>query len=240
MTSRTQGAARPLTELAGKFGGRFSSELGIKLSGLHADDIFKWLLASVLFGARISQAVAKRTYAEFEKANVTSPGAVLRTGWDGLVDILDRGGYARYDFKTATKLLDMSRSLLDEYRGDLNELHMRSADSLELEARIKALAKGIGDVTANIFLREMRGLWRKAEPLPQELVLAAARDFGLVPRGLRGGKNVLEMLLQLWQEEGGSRTDFADLESALLRAGLLLRRRKAKSGGAGAEKRQLV
>ncbi len=230
-----------LTELVKQFGGRFSSELGITLSKLDTGEIFKWLLASVLFGARISQAIAKKTYKEFEKKKVTTPQAILKTGWDRLVEILDRGGYARYDFKTATKLLDMSRSLLDEYGSDLNALHLCSADSTELEARIKSLSKGIGNVTANIFLREMRGLWLKADPLPQELVISAAKDLGIIPASSGDGRRILEQLLDLWRKEGRSTADFADLESALLRAGLAIRRRKSrKSRGTRMKKEQFV
>jgi len=46
-----------------------------------------------------------QTYYEFEKRKVNTPDAIIDTGWDGLVGILDTGGYTRYDFKTATKLL---------------------------------------------------------------------------------------------------------------------------------------
>jgi hypothetical protein len=221
-----------LAELVKKFGGRFSRELGIELSMLKTGEVFKWLLASVLFGARILQAVAKRTFEEFEKAKVTSPRDIIKTGWDGVVEILDRGGYVRYDFKTATKLLDMSSSLLDHYGGDLNALHLASADGKELETRIKSLSKGIGNVTANIFLRELRGLWQKADPLPQELVISAAKDLGIIPASLKDRRKILELLLDLWRKEKKSTVDFADFESALLRAGLVLRRRKAKGGRA--------
>jgi hypothetical protein len=35
----------------------------------------------------------------------------MEKGWDGLVAILDRGGYVCYDYKTATKLLEINRNL---------------------------------------------------------------------------------------------------------------------------------
>jgi hypothetical protein len=40
----------------------------------------------------------------------------VKTGWDGLVSTLDAGGYVRYDFKTATKLLEVMKNLIDQYR----------------------------------------------------------------------------------------------------------------------------
>lgn len=87
--------------LVGQYPGRFSVELGINVSVARSQEIFKWFLASMLFGARISENVVKRTFRQFASRNVVAPGAILDTGWDGLVEILDQGGYVRYDFKTA-------------------------------------------------------------------------------------------------------------------------------------------
>ena len=104
-------------------GGRFSSQLGIDLSGTDPEQIFKWFMASKLFGARISANIAIKTYKEFERNGITSPDKILKTGWDGLVKILDDGGYARYDFSTASKLLEIMNDLVKDYDGDLNKLH---------------------------------------------------------------------------------------------------------------------
>ena len=69
-----------------------------------------------------------QTYYEFEKRKVNTPDAIIDTGWDGLVGILDTGGYTRYDFKTATKLLDIMQMLNQVYGGDLNILHEKARD----------------------------------------------------------------------------------------------------------------
>lgn len=215
--------------LVRSLGGRFSSELGINVAGGDRKELFKWFLAAILFGARISQTLATRTYSEFSKHNLLSPQSLLRRGWDGLVEVLDAGGYVRYDFKTATKLLDVSRALVNRYAGNLDQLHRDAADSRDLEQRLKGLAKGIGDVTVNIFLRELRGVWRKAEPLPSELVLTAARDLRFVPRSLRDPRRGLELLKNAWTAEGNEIEEFPDFEAALVRHGLELRRRASRS-----------
>lgn len=208
-------------------GGRFSRELGIDLDAGRPGDVFRWFLASVLFGARISETIVRHTVREFEQAGVTTPEAIERTGWDGLVVILDRGGYVRYDFKTATKLLDISRTLRERYENDLDRLHADASDPRDLEARLAALAKGIGSVTANIFLREMRGRWRNAQPLPSDLVLLAARNTGLIPRRQDDRQRALALLQDRWKKSGGRTRDFPDLESALLRIGKNHCRKKA-------------
>jgi hypothetical protein len=38
-----------------------------------------------------------------------TPKQILKTGWDDLVKILDEGGYTRYDFKTADRLLESNK-----------------------------------------------------------------------------------------------------------------------------------
>jgi hypothetical protein len=206
-------------------GGQFSRELGIHLWQGQSREIFKWFVASVLFGARISEAIAVRTYREFEKEGLLDARRILARGWNGLVAVLDAGGYVRYDFKTATKLLDVCDTLVKNYRGDLNVLHAAALDTEDLEARLKALGKGVGDVTVNIFLRELRGVWSKAEPLPSDLTLKGAEDLGLISSASVSKRKALALLREQWLAEGNRLQDFADFEAALLRWGLALRRR---------------
>jgi hypothetical protein len=209
-------------------GGRFSKELGIDLSFGDSREIFKWFLAAILFGARISETLAVRAYRDFIREGVTTPQQILARGWDGLVAILDHGGYVRYDFKTATKLLEVTGTLMKCYGGDLNALHQVADSPVDLEQRIQSLGKGIGEVTVNIFLREMRGIWNKAEPLPSELVLAAAKSCRFIPMDVADKRTAAHLLMSLWQREGKSPKDFPEFETALLRLGLQQRRRSSR------------
>jgi hypothetical protein len=211
--------------------GRFSVELGIDLSAGRSHEIFKWFLASVLFGARISETIVKKTFREFVSRDAVSPKAILDIGWDGLVAILDQGGYVRYDFKTATKLLDLCKSLTENYRADLTNLHSAAVDPRDLEQRLKSLAKGIGDVTVNIFLREMRGVWKKADPLPSDLSIAAAKDRSIIPKAVKDRRKVLELLQEAWKAAGMRTRDFPGFEAALVRAGIETRRRTRRVAG---------
>ena len=99
-----------------------------------------------MFGARISETIAVRTYRKFENEGLVDPRQIVDRGWDALTIVLDRGGYVRYDFKTATKLLDVSRALLEKYGGNLNRVHTIASDAQDVERRLKALGKGIGQV----------------------------------------------------------------------------------------------
>ncbi len=153
----------------------YSKELGLDLT--KAEDRFKWFLASILFAKRISAETAKETYLYFEQEDLTSPDAILEAGWDRLVEVLDSGGYTRYDFSTATNLLGIAKMLKEKY-GDLEHLHAESSSPADLENRLQEF-KGVGPVGVNIFLRELRGIWEKAKPKPSPLAVATAQKIGL-------------------------------------------------------------
>lgn len=159
----------------------YSHELGLDLH--QAEDRFKWLLASMLFAKRISAKVAMTTFKQFENAGVTTPEAILAAGWDRLVAILDAGSYVRYDFSTASNLLEAMSKLMEKH-GSLEELHTRATDSKDLENKLREL-KGIGPVAVNIFLRELRSIWSKAQPEPSPHASELAEKLGLAKSDLK-------------------------------------------------------
>lgn len=163
----------------------YSEELGIDLAANTDAELFKWLLASVLLGARISETIAKHTYRSFERHRLLAPKRILAAGWDYLVNpVMREGGYVRYDEKTSSTLLRICDRLIIEYGGSLKRLHLLAADSLDLEARLDDFY-GVGPVTVNIFLRELRPRWPKADPEPLPRVKAAARGLGIDLDGYR-------------------------------------------------------
>jgi endonuclease III-like uncharacterized protein len=131
----------------------YSKDLGINLKLGKEEELFKWFLACLLFGKPIQQEVAKRTYFEFQKEGILSPEKILEAGWNKLVEILDRGHYVRYDFSTATKLLEISKELKEKY-GNIKNLLKSAKNKKDLEIRLLEF-KGIGPVTVRIFLRDL-------------------------------------------------------------------------------------
>ena len=220
-------------ELACSHGGRYAAALGIDLAATDSRERFKWFLAAILFGTRISEQLAIRTWREFAARGVLAPQRMVDNGWDGLVAILDAGGYVRYDFKTATKLLAVCATLLRDYAGNLDTLHAAAADPRDLEARLKALGKGVGDTTVAIFLRELRGIWSKAAPPLSPLALIAAQSLGYLRHGRQTAGHALARLQQVWANDGQTAACFADFEVALVREGLRLRREESRHGSSG-------
>lgn len=57
----------------------------------------------------------------------------------------------------------------------------------------------MGDVTVNIFLRELYGIWEKAETQPTHLVVLAAKKLGIVEEECA---NIKEHLKSFWLKNG--------------------------------------
>lgn len=222
-------------DLVARIGGAFSTEIGIDVRSGEDSEIFKWFLASLLFGARISARIAIRTYREFEKEGLIAPREIVAKGWRGLVQILDRGGYARYDFRTATKLLDVCQALLTRYQGKINQVQAESSDPRDLERRLEALGKGVGVTTVGIFLRELRGVWKNAQPLLSQRALESAKTLGFLPKHLDDPETALVQLAKIWRHAGGESARFSDFEAALTRAALRSARIKPPDGYARAD-----
>jgi hypothetical protein len=193
-----------LKEFVKQYGEPYSKMLGIDLKSRKNAEIVKWFIASILYGKPIRESSATSAYKVFEEQGVLTASKILKTGWEGLVSILDEGGYTRYDFSTAARLLQIFGNLQKNYDGNLNHLHHLATDSEDLERKLKDLGKGIGDTTVSIFLREMRMAWPEVEPRPSPLVRAAMEEMRL--KDLRKFAKV-------------HRLDVVSLETALLRLG---------------------
>jgi hypothetical protein len=56
--------------------------------------------------------------AQVRAARGASPRKILEVGWDKPIAPLDRGGYARYDFKAASKSLNVNFARKEQCRGE--------------------------------------------------------------------------------------------------------------------------
>lgn len=85
----------------------YSEELGIDLGQGTDDAYFHWFLASLLFGARISETTAKNTYGAFIRHGLTTPAEIVAAGWDFLVSTITSAmtGASRRRFCATVKRL---------------------------------------------------------------------------------------------------------------------------------------
>lgn len=214
VATRARGAGGAGADLVRRLlflGGRFSTELGIHVEAGEAE-VARWFLAATLFGTRIPTTIAERTFHVLDDAGVTV--ATARSfSWDDLVELLDRGGYVRYDYKTATRLHVLCDALVDRYGGRVGAISRRARTTGELEEALDALP-GWGPVTIGVFLRELRGVWPRAAPPLDPRAAACAVHLGLVPARAR---DPLTRIRTLADSAG---VDPRDLEGALVRAAL--------------------
>ena len=157
----------------------YSEELDIDLSAGDDGELFEWFLASMLFGARISEGIAKDTYRAFEDHDLLTPRRILDAGFDFLVDpVMREGGYVRYDNQRSEEILRNCEALLDRYDGSLSRLHDEATNSDDLEERLDSFYR-VGPITVNIFLRELRHVWEKSDPEPLPVVETMAERHGV-------------------------------------------------------------
>jgi hypothetical protein len=156
----------------------YSEELKIDLRSRGDKEIFKWFLASLLFGGRITETIAKNTYRVFVGYRLLSPRSILKAGKFLVDPVMREGGYVRYDGRKSTQILSDCEKLMTQYEGSLTRLHNMAKDERDLEQRLLDFY-GVGPVTANIFLRELRPYWKKADPEPLGVVKEMARKCGV-------------------------------------------------------------
>jgi hypothetical protein len=194
--------------VVGTLGGRFSVELDIDVDR-DAQEIERWALAATLFGNRISTPVALRTYRALEQAGVRTIADAGGCDRESLVALLDAGGYARYDERTAARLLTLARTVADRYGGRLATVGEQLVEAGQLRPALLALP-GWGPVTVHAFLRELRGVWPGAGVLPLDERTRAAAQHLRLP----------EELDPLSSLAAAAHLDLRDLEAGLVRLDL--------------------
>ena len=188
-----------------RHGRTFADEAGIRLRNAPAP-LFQLLVLAMLLSARIGASDAVRAAKALLKKYGTAKKLAGAT-WQQRVDVLTSHGYKRYDESAAAQLGDTARRLLDDYGGDLRRLREAADGDLEEARRRLKAFKGIGNVGADIFLREVQGVWAEFQPYADRRVLRSAKRLKL------GGAP--ESLARLVDEE-----DLPRLEAALVRVEL--------------------
>ena len=207
-------------KLVDTLGGRFSTQAGIDVDA-GRDEVERWFLAATLLGTRISAAIAMRTYRVLHDAGVSTIADAGQRSWEDLVALLDAGGYARYDFRTASRLGDLSVVVAQRHPDGVAAMGAKQTDPADLMTTLDELP-GWGPVTVRAFLRELRGVWPAAMPPIDPRAREAAHHLGLIdqPESL-----TIEKLGEL---AGATGIDRRDLEAGLIRLSLEHRRTYAR------------
>lgn len=199
-------------DVLGRFGGRFSAQVGIDVDH-DGHEIERWFLAATLFGNRIGSNIAVRTYRVLDRLGLSTIADLASCDRDDLVEFLDRGKYVHYDYRMASRLLALAEHaprLLPDGVGALVERH---DEPDQLRVALENLP-GWGPVTTRTFLRELRGLRPGADLPVDPLAASAARHLGLCDRATPFDVDALRRCAE------SADVDVRDLEAGLVRVAL--------------------
>lgn len=200
---RKELAERLLTE----YGKTYAEELSIPLHTNTASALFQWWCASLLMSARIRTPIAVSAANALFESGWTTAEKLDRSTWKERVQSLNHAGYARYDESAARMLGGGAARILQDYGGDLRELRERAGRNPIEERRLLKEFMGIGDVGADIFLREVQVAWEEVYPFAGSKALRTGLALGL-------GRSADEIAALV------DRADYARLIAALIRVAL--------------------
>ncbi|MER7898784.1 endonuclease [Streptomyces sp. NPDC096046] len=169
---------RVVRELVGAHGRTYAEEAGIRLKDT-PQPLYRLLVLSHLLSARIRGSIALATARALHGAGLRDPRRMARAAWQERVDALGRGGYRRYDERTATQLGDAAELLNDRWGGDLRRLRAEADGEVPELRRLLQEFPGMGPAGADIFLREAQGVWPEAAPYLDAKALQGAERLNL-------------------------------------------------------------
>lgn len=192
--------------LLGRYPSTFAEDVGIHRLDRPAP-LFRLLVLALLMSARIRASVASAAARALFEQGLATPARMAAATWEERTRILNGAGYARYDERTSRMLAATADLVLERYRGDLRRLRDAADGDPAAERVLLKECKGIGDVGADIFFREVQVAWPELYPFADGRALGAAERLGL-------GSSAAA-LARLAQGR-----DFAILVDALVRVGL--------------------
>lgn len=167
-----------MRELLKTSGQTYAAEAGIRLADT-PQPLFRTLVLSSLLSARIRASVAVASSRALYEAGMRGPRQMADASWQQRVDALGRGGYRRYDERTATQLGDGARLVLEEWGGDLRRMREEADSDAAALKRLLRSMPGLGPTGADIFLREVQDVWTEFAPYLDAKVLQGAERLGL-------------------------------------------------------------
>ncbi|WP_030189478.1 endonuclease [Streptomyces violaceorubidus] len=169
---------RTVRELVDAHGQTYAEEAGIRLKDT-PQPLYRLLVLAHLLSARISASVAVAAARALSQAGLRDPRRMADATWQERVDALGRGGYRRYDERTATQLGEAAELLTERWGGDLRRLRDEAGGDVEEIRRLLQEFPGVGPTGADIFLREAQLVWPQAAPRLDRKALQGAERLGL-------------------------------------------------------------
>ncbi|WP_420393694.1 hypothetical protein [Acuticoccus sp.] len=197
-------ATPDVAKLLDPHGRTFCDELGIRIARNTPQPLFQWLTACILYANPIQRDLAATAAKAVFKSGLRSAKAMAASSWEERAEVLGWNKFGQYSERTATILKDAADLVLERYGGDLRRLRAAADGDVDEVRRLLKEVKGVGDVAATIYLREVQTAWPEFHPYADDLALRASERHGL-------GATPQELAEHVCQE------DFARLVAALTR-----------------------
>ncbi|MFJ7996907.1 endonuclease [Streptomyces sp. NPDC096310] len=174
-TATRRDTVRALLDTHGR---TYAAQAGIRLKDT-PQPLYQLLVLACLLSARIRASVAVDAAHELFEADLRTPRRMEDATWQRRVDALGAGHYRRYDESTSTTLGKGAAFVRERYGGDLRRLREAAAGDPGRMRDLLQELPGIGPAGADIFLREVQGVWPELEPYLDSKAAEGARRLGL-------------------------------------------------------------
>lgn len=172
--------ARTLLDAHGQ---SFADEAGINVARGTPVVLWQLLVESLLLSSRISARLAVRATRQVKRELPTAQ-RIVDASAEQVHAVLERGDYLR-TYRTADLLQASARHCLDTYGGDLRRLRQAAEGDPARAAELLQEFPGIGEVGAEVFLREVQVAWTELAPYAGSRALARAEALGLPADAVR-------------------------------------------------------
>lgn len=162
-------------------GTTFAQQIGIRLKNAPAP-LFQLLSASVLISGRVSADQAIEAALALREAELDTPRKLTNTIWRHRIDGITESSSRQFEKKRATRLDLTAQRLMHRYDGDLRKLRSEAGPDVVRQRQLLQQFHGIDSTGADIFLREVQGIWGEVYPYADQQAIQAAKKLKLPPR----------------------------------------------------------
>jgi len=159
-------------------GQTYADQAGISLRDTPAP-LYRLLVLAVLLSTRIKADIAVDAAHELVAADMGTPEKMRDATWRQRVDALGRAHYKRYDESTATALGEGAELVLDRWQGDLRRLRDEAGRDPRAIRELLQEVPRLGPTGADIFCREVQGIWTELQPALDGKPRQGAEKLGL-------------------------------------------------------------
>lgn len=159
-------------------GQTFAQEAGIRLRDAPAP-LFQLLCESLLINTRSASDRAVEAAAALKRSDLDTPRKMVDAPWQKRANVIREHGGRRFESRSSTHLGRTAEVVMKRYHGDLRQLRAEARHDVQMEHRLLKQFHGVGTTGAEIFLREVQGIWGEVYPYADQKVSKAAKKLEL-------------------------------------------------------------